>query len=128
MNFPGYDSILKPKERRNQLKKEIDMQKIQKFQFGRLYAAPKSTKTYELINRDGHRLVFRVRNPKTNDSWKQLATSTFKADETGAFEAVLFQDGIRLRADAWCSDPKKVQRMSPQTQQGIIELMAALAA
>ena len=88
------------------------MQKIQKFQSGRLYAAPKSTRTYELINRDGHRLVFRVRNPKNNDSWKQLATSTFQADETGAFETVLFLDGIRLRADAWCSDPKKVRRMS----------------
>ena len=95
--------------------KDIDMQKIQKFQFGRLYAAPKSTKTYELINRDGHRLVFRVRNPKTDDSWKQLATSTYQADENGAFETVLFQDGIRLRADAWCPDPKKVRRMAPVT-------------
>jgi hypothetical protein len=104
------------------------MQKIQKFQTGRLYGAPKSTKTYELISRDGHRLVFRVRNPKIRDSWKQLATSTYKADQTGAFEEVLFQDGVRLRADAWCSDPKKVRRMSPETQEGIIELMAALAA
>ena len=75
------------------------MQKIQKFQFNRLYSATKSTRTYELINRDGHRLIFRVRNPKTNDSWKQLATSTFKADETGAFEEILFQDGVRLRSD-----------------------------
>ena len=104
------------------------MQKIQKFQFNRIYAAPKSTKTYELINRDGHRLVFRVRNPKTNDSWKQLATSTFKADETGAFEEVLFKDGVRLRADVWCSDPQKVRHMAPQTQQEIVKLMAALAA
>lgn len=104
------------------------MQKIQKFHFGRLYAAPRSTKTYELIDRDGHRLVFRVRNPKTRDSWKQLATSTYQADETGAFEVVLFQDGIRLRSDAWCSDPQKVRRISPQAQQGIVELMAELAA
>ena len=104
------------------------MQKIQKFQFGRLYAAPKSTKTYELINRDGHALTFRVRNPKTRDSWKQLATSTYKADETGAFEEVLFSDGARLRSDAWCSEPRKVRRMSAETQQGIVELMAALAA
>lgn len=74
------------------------MQKIQKFQLNHIYAAPKSTKTYELINRDGHRLIFRVRNPKTKDSWKQLATSTFKADENGAFEEILFLDGIRLRA------------------------------
>lgn len=62
------------------------MQKIQKFQFGRLYTAPKSTKTYELLNRDGHRLVFLVRNPKTRDSWKQTSTSTYKADLSGAFE------------------------------------------
>ena len=104
------------------------MQKIQKFQFGRLYAAPKSTKTYELIDRNDHFLTFRVRNPKTNDSWKQTSTSTFKADETGAFEEILFSDGVRLRSDAWCTGAKKVRRMSPQTQQNIIELMAALAA
>lgn len=104
------------------------MQKIQKFQFGRLYAAPKSTKTYELINRDGHALIFRVRNPKTRDSWKQLATSTYKADHNGAFEEVLFSDGVRLRSDTWCSEPKKVRRMSAEIQQGIVELMAAVAA
>ena len=78
------------------------MQKIQKFQFNRIYAAPKSTKTYELINRDGHHLIFRVRNLKTNDSWKQLSTSTFKADQNGAFEDVLFKDGIRLRPNGFC--------------------------
>ena len=104
------------------------MQKIQKFQFGRLYAAPKSIKTYELIDRDGHRLVFRVRNPKTRDSWKQLATSTYKADQTGAFEEVLFSDGVRLRSDAWSSGPKKVRRISAEAQKGSVELVAALAA
>ena len=75
------------------------MQKIQKFQLGRIYSAPKSTKTYELLDRSGHHLTFRVRNPKTNDSWKQLSTSTFKADQNGAFEEVLFSDGVRLRAN-----------------------------
>ena len=104
------------------------MQKIQKFQTGRLYAAPKSTKTYELINRDGHHLTFRVRNPKNRSSYKTTATSLYKADQNGAFEEVLFLDGTRLRSDAWCTDPKKVRRMAPETQQGIIELMAALAA
>ena len=104
------------------------MQKIQKFQFGRLYAAPKSTKTYELINRDGHRLVFRVRNPKTNDSWKQLATSTYKADETGAFEEILFNDGVRLRADALCPERKKARRTPTLTKEGLVQLMAELAA
>lgn len=104
------------------------MQKIQKFQLGRLYAAPKSTKTYELLDRDGHRLVFRVRNPKTRDSWKQLGVSTYKADESGAFEEILFSDGIRLRSDSWLTEPKKLQRMSADAQQGIIDLMALLAA
>ena len=99
------------------------MQKIQIFQFGHLYTAPKSTKTYELLNRDGHRLVFRVRNPKTRDSWKQLGVSTFKADETGAFEEILFSDGVRLRSDAF----RKV-KVSVPNRQGLIELMAALAA
>ena len=104
------------------------MQKIQKFQTGRLYAASNSKKSFELIERNGHHLTFRVRNPKTRDSWKQRATSTYKADQTGAFEEVLFLDGVRLRSDAWCTDPKKVRRMAPETQQGIIELMVALAA
>ncbi len=104
------------------------MQKIQKFQFGRLYAAPKSTKTYELIDRIDHNLIFRVRNPKTRDSWKQLATSKFKADETGAFEEVLFSDGVRLRSDAWCTGARKVRKMSAPTREGIAKLMAALAA
>ena len=104
------------------------MQKIQKFQFGRLYAAPKSAKTYELIDRDGHALTFRVQNPKTRDSWKMRATSTYKADQNGAFEEILFSDEGRLRSDTWCSEPKKVRRMSAETQQGIVELMAALAA
>ena len=76
------------------------MQTIQKFQPGRLYAASKSTRTYELIDRFGHFLTFRIRNPKTRDSWKTQITSFYKADETGAFEEVLFSDGIRLRADA----------------------------
>ena len=88
----------------------FDMQKIQKFQFGRLYGAPKSTKTYELLNRDGHRLVFRVRNPKTRDSWKMRATSAYKADENGAFEEVLFSDGVRLRSATCCPDPQKTIR------------------
>ena len=99
------------------------MQKIQKFQFGHLYAAPKSTKTYELLDRSGHYLIFRVRNPKTRDSWKQTSTSTFKADETGAFEEILFSDGVRLRSDAF----RKGKASTPNWQ-GLIELMAALAA
>ena len=104
------------------------MQKIQKFQSGRLYVAPKSSKTYELINRNGHFLTFLVKNPKTGDSWKQRATSAFKADATGAFEEVLFKDGIRLRADAWCQEPKKFHNMAPATQIELVKLMAALAA
>ena len=76
------------------------MKKIQKFQFGRIYAAPKSTRTYELIDRNGHFLTFKARNPKTKDSWKLQSTSSYKADETGAFEEVLFTDGIRLRSDS----------------------------
>ena len=76
------------------------MEKIQKFSFGRLYAAPRSTRIYELIDRCGHDLTFRVRNPRTNDSWKQRAVSAYKADAAGAFEEVLFMDGIRLRSDA----------------------------
>lgn len=104
------------------------MQKILKFQFGRIYVAPKSSKTFELLGRDGHRLVFRVRNPKTRDSWKQIGVSTYKADEIGAFEEILFQDGIRLRSDSWLTEPKKIQRMSAEAQEGIIDLMSLLAA
>ena len=104
------------------------MQKIQKFQTGRLYAATNSKKSFELIERNGHHLTFRVRNPKDRTSYKTTATSLYKADQTGAFEEVLFLDGLHLRSDSWCSDPKKVRRMAPETQTKIIELMAALAA
>lgn len=104
------------------------MQKIQKFQFGRLYAAPKSAKTYELINRDGHALTFKVRNPKTRDSWKMRATSTYKADAAGAFEEVLFSDGVRLRSEALRPERKKVRRVPSVTREGIIELMKQIAA
>ena len=99
------------------------MQKIQKFQLGRIYSAPKSTKTYELLSRDGHRLAFLVRNPKTRDSWKQISTSSFKADQNGAFEEVLFSDGVRLRSDAF----REVKLPVPN-RQGLNELMAALVA
>ena len=100
------------------------MQKIQKFQSGRLYAAPKSTKTYELIDRNDHLLTFRVRNPKTRDSWKQVATSTFMANEIGAFEEVLFSDGTRLRSDTLCP----ARRTPTLTKEGLVQLMAVLAA
>ena len=76
------------------------MQTIQNFKSGRLYSASKSTKTYELIDRFDHFLTFRIRNPKTRDSWTTQITSFYKADEAGAFEEVLFSDGVRLRADA----------------------------
>ena len=104
------------------------MEKIQTFSFGRLYAAPGSTKTYELIDRSGHDLTFRVRNPRTDDSWKQRAVSAYKADAAGAFEEVLFMDGVRLRSDAWCPDTRKVEGMAPSTQVEIVKLMADLAA
>ena len=104
------------------------MQKIQKFQSGRLYAAPKSIKTYELIDRNGHILIFRGRNPKTGDSWKQTATSTYKADASGAFEEVLLSDGTRLRGDMSCPGPKKAAQRMPITKEGINKLMVTLDA
>lgn len=104
------------------------MQKILKFQFGHIYCAPKSTKTYELVDRYDHLLVFRVRNPKTKDSWKQTSTSTYKADQSGAFEEALFSDGVRLRSDSLLVERKKLKRVAQSPQQGIIDLMAILAA
>lgn len=76
------------------------MQAIKKFQTSRLYSDPKTTKTYELIDRSGHFLTFLVRNPKARDCWTTQITSFYKADEAGAFEEVLFADDVRLRADA----------------------------
>ena len=104
------------------------MQKIQKFQFSHIYRAPKSTKTYELLDRSGHHLTFRVRNPKTKDSWKQTSTSTYKADQSGAFEEVLFSDGVRLRSDSVLVNRKKLKKINQITEQGFIDLMAFLAA
>ena len=81
------------------------MKTIQKFQLGSLYSAPKSAKTYEILERNGHLLTFRIRSPKTRDSWKERAASTYKADASGAFEEVLFSDGVRLRSDSRCPEP-----------------------
>ena len=108
--------------------KIFDMQKIQQFQFNQIYRAPKSTKTYELLDRSGHHLTFRVRNPKTKDSWKQTSTSTYKADQSGAFEEVLFSDGVRLRSEFLRTERKKARRTSPVTKDSITQLMIALAA
>ena len=104
------------------------MQKIQKFQFGHVYVVPKSPKTYELLDRSGHHPTFRVRNPKTKDSWKQTSTSTYKADQSGAFEEVLFSDGVRLRSDSVLVNRKKLKKTNQITEQGFIDLMAFLAA
>ena len=76
------------------------MQKIQKFQPSKFYSAPKSKNTFELIERNGHHLTFRVRKPKERTWYKTSATSFFKADQHGAFEEVLLQDGTRIRADS----------------------------
>ena len=74
------------------------MQKIQKFQIGHIYFGPKRAKTYELIERNNHYLIFRVRKSKDSTTSKTSAVSTYKADQNGAFEEVLFADGICLRS------------------------------
>ncbi len=104
------------------------MQKIKQSQTRRLYAAPQSPQTYALIDRNGHILTFRGRNPKTGDSWKQTATSSYKADASGAFEEVLLSDGTRLRGDMPCPGPKKAAQRTPITKETITRLMAALDA
>lgn len=75
------------------------MQKIQKFQLSNIYSAPKSKNTFELIERNGRYLIFRVHKPKDSTSYKITATSFYKADQNGAFEEVLLQDGTRIRSN-----------------------------
>ena len=74
------------------------MQKIQKFQFNKNYSSSKSKNTFELIERNGHYLIFRVHKPKERATYKVSATSFYKADQFGAFEEVLLQDGTRVRS------------------------------
>ena len=74
------------------------MQKIQKFQFSRIYSALNSQKTFELIERNGHQLTFRVRKPKDRTTSKTTAISCYRADQTGAFEEVLLMDGTRINS------------------------------
>ena len=74
------------------------MQKIQKFQLSQIYSAPESKKSFELIGRNGHHLTFRVRKPKDRTTYKTTAVSSYKADETGAFEEVLLMDGTRIQS------------------------------
>ena len=76
------------------------MKKIQKFHPGRYYTSTNKN-WFELIDRKDGQLTFRVRKAKArSESWKQVATSTFKADDKGAFETVRFNDGTILRADS----------------------------
>lgn len=79
------------------------MQKIQKFQPALIYSAPKSKNTFELIERNGHYLIFRVRKPKDRTSYKVSATSVYKADQNGAFEEVLLLDGTRVRSNSFAT-------------------------
>lgn len=74
------------------------MQKIQKFQISQIYYAPKSENSFELIERNGHHLTFRVRKPKDRTTYKTTAVSTYKADQAGAFEEVLLMDGTRIQS------------------------------
>ena len=104
------------------------MRTIQKFRSGLLYSAPSSNKIYELLERNGHFLTFRARNPKTKDSFKLQAASTYKADASGAFEEVLFSDGVRLRTDSFCPEPKKAHPGSSVTKVEIIGLNSTNAA
>ena len=77
------------------------MQAIQKFHVSQKYYCQNSKKyVFELVEREKKYLVFRVRNVKTRDSFKIQTTSFFKADELGAFEEVMLNDGSRLRARA----------------------------
>lgn len=76
------------------------MQKIQKFQLSHIYSTPNSKNSFELIERNGHHLTFRVRKPKDRTTYKITAVSTYKADQTGAFEEVLLMDGTRIRSDS----------------------------
>ena len=74
------------------------MQKILKFQLSQTYSASNSKKSFELIERNGHHLTFRVRKPKDRTTYKTTAISSYKADETGAFEEVLLMDGTRIQS------------------------------
>ena len=104
------------------------MNTIKKFRSGLLYSAPSSNKIYELLERNGHFLTFRARNLKTKDSFKLQATSTYKADASGAFEEVLFSDGVRLRSDSFCPEPKKARPSSSATNFEIAILDTTTAA
>ena len=74
------------------------MQKIQKFQLSHIYFALNSKKSFELIERNGRHLTFRVRKPKDRTTYKTTAVSSYKADETGAFEEVILMDGTRIQS------------------------------
>lgn len=76
------------------------MQSIQKFKFNQKYCAINSRKKFELVERNDNYLVFRVRKPGSRETYKTAATSTYKANEFGAFEEVFLPDGVRVRAMA----------------------------
>ena len=75
------------------------MQTIKKFHPNTIYSSSSSKNTFQLLERSGHHLIFKVWKPKDRFSYKISALSTYKADEKGAFEEILLMDGSRVRSD-----------------------------
>ena len=83
------------------------MQTIKKFHPNTIYSSSSSKNTFQLLERNGHHLIFRVWKANDRISYIISATSTNKADEKGAFEEILLMDGSRVQSDS----PAKTTRV-----------------
>lgn len=99
------------------------MQTIKKFKPERLYSTLSNNNWYELINRDGMHLTFRVRKAGTKDTWTQEADSTFKADGNGAFESVRFTDGTVINANHYSSRLMSLDEVEPELREAVIKTL-----
>jgi len=96
------------------------MQTITKFTSGRWYFGSNNHCFYELLERDGHNLVFRVWRAGTDqgDGWKEHGVSNFGANELGAFEKIIL-NGTTVMSDSWSGPGKKVSEL-PSEEQNLI--------
>lgn len=99
------------------------MQTIKKFKPERLYSTLSNNNWYELINRDGKHLTFRVRRAGTKDTWTQGADSTFKADGDGAYESVRFTDGTVVNADHYSTRLMSLDKVEPDLREAVIKTL-----
>ena len=102
--------------------------KIKKFQAQRRYTAEKSECWFELVEREGSELTFKVSHVShAHEPVTVKATAVVKSDADGVYEEarVKSYEGVHtIDACTWCSRGRKLSKLSEVRQ---AEIRAAIA-